>query len=71
MKESSLIYNHGSSKSNQLIKEPALRTIISLSFDENHQFFEGFQNTTISSYLFLEIFPPQKKKTWKRTRGFL
>jgi hypothetical protein len=35
MKELSLIYNHGSSKINQLIKEPALRTIISLSFDEN------------------------------------
>jgi len=31
-----------------------------LSFDENYQFFEGFQNTTIGLHLILDFFPKIK-----------
>jgi hypothetical protein len=40
-----------------------------LSFDENQQFFEGFQNTNISPYLILEI-SPQKKKPGREPEVF-
>jgi hypothetical protein len=43
-----------------------------LSFDEKHQFFEGFQNTTISPYLILEFFKKQKKnKNLEENQRFL
>jgi len=37
---------------------------------KTHQFFEGFQNTTISPYLFLEIFPKKKKNLEENQRFF-
>lgn len=71
MKELSLIYNHGSSKINQLIKEPALRTIISLSFDENPSILWRVSKHHYQSLFISGNFPQKKKKPGREPEVFL
>lgn len=71
MKELSLIYNHGSSKINQLIKEPALRTIISLSFDENPSILWRVSKHHYQSLFISGNFPQKKKNLEENQRFFI